>query len=198
MKTRLVAAFRSLGSRRAAALAVLLLGLVLGGQGLAIHAKAALAQVLLDRAFTQTLRTGQPVKPWPWADTWPVARIEAPRLGKAALVLEGVSGQALAFGPGHISGTPEAGRPGIAVYAAHRDTHFRFLKDLKSGDDLIVTRADGQVHRFQVGSGYVANWNASGISQQPGPPTLALTTCWPFDGVRHGDLRYVLKAQMVG
>ncbi len=87
-----------------------LLGLVLVGQGLWIHAKALLAQVLLERAFEQTLATGAPVKPWPWADTWPVARIEFPRLGKSVIVLAGSSGQALAFGPGHVEGTPDAGR----------------------------------------------------------------------------------------
>ena len=61
-----------------------LAGLVLVGQGLWIHAKALLAQVLLERAFAQTLQTGHDVKPWSWADTWPVARVELPRLGRSA------------------------------------------------------------------------------------------------------------------
>ena len=51
-----------------------LAGIVLCGEGLWIHAKAILAQVLLERAFAQTLTTGKPVKPWSWADTWPEAR----------------------------------------------------------------------------------------------------------------------------
>src|SRR5215217_9242655 len=78
---------------RLAAAALLLAGLLLFGQGLWIQAKAVLAQILLERAFAQTLATGQAVKPWPWADTWPVARLEAPRLGKSAIVLHGSSGQ---------------------------------------------------------------------------------------------------------
>src|SRR5258708_1490834 len=77
-------------------------GLVLVGQGVWMHAKALVAQVLLQRAFAQTLTTGKDVKPWSWADTWPVARIDIPRLGKSAIVLNGSSGQALAFGPGHV------------------------------------------------------------------------------------------------
>src|SRR5215470_38327 len=100
-----------------------LAGVVLCGQGLWIHAKAILAQVLLERAFAQTLATGKPVKPWSWADTWPEARIEVPRLGKSAIVLHGSSGQTLAFGPGQVERTPHAGEPGTAVYSAHRDTH---------------------------------------------------------------------------
>src|SRR5262249_41888719 len=98
-------------------IAVLLVvaGCGLIGQGLYIHAKAVLAQILLERAFAQTLATGQDVKPWSWADTWPVARVEVPRLGKSEIVLAGATGQAIAFGPGHVERTPQAGEPGTAV-----------------------------------------------------------------------------------
>src|SRR5438046_6431412 len=92
-------------------------GLVLFGQGAYIHAKALLAQVLLDRAFTETITTGRDVKPWSWADTWPVARIEVKRIGASAIVLAGSSGQTLAFGPGHIELTPDAGDRGVAGYS---------------------------------------------------------------------------------
>src|SRR5262249_16686500 len=125
-------------------------GCVLIGQGLYIHAKALLAQVLLERAFTQSLEARVPVKPWSWADTWPVARVSVPRIGKSAIVLAGSSGQALAFGPGQIERTPDAGEEGTAIYAAHRDTHFAFLKDVRVGDDILVTRRDGKTVRFPV------------------------------------------------
>src|SRR3984893_16771223 len=104
-----------------------LAGLVLFGQGAYIHAKALLAQVLLERAFAETIASGRVTKPWSWADTWPVARIEVRRLRASAIMLAGSSGQALAFGPGHVELTPNAGERGVAVYSAHRDTHFRFL-----------------------------------------------------------------------
>ncbi len=100
----------------AAAAILALLGAVLFGQGAWMHVKARLAQALLESAFGTSLATGQAVKPWSWADTWPVARIEVPRLHKSAIVLEGSSGQALAFGPGHVERTPAAGEPGTAVY----------------------------------------------------------------------------------
>src|SRR5260370_2399014 len=83
-----------------------LAGLVLFGQGIYIHAKALLAQVLLQRAFAETMAGGQPTKPWSWADTWPVARIEVKRLHASAIVLAGSSGQALALGPAHVQPTP--------------------------------------------------------------------------------------------
>src|SRR5262245_66693283 len=117
----------------AAVVALALGGLILIAQGVYIHAKAMLAQILLERAFAQAISTGAPVKPWSWADTWPVARIVVPRLGKSAIVLAGASGQALAFGPGHVARTPDAGEPGTAIYSGHRDTHFAFLGDVAVG-----------------------------------------------------------------
>lgn len=176
---------------------IVLIGLVLMGQGLWIHAKAGVAQVLLEKAFDQSVRTGQPVKPWGWADTWPVARIEVPRLHKSAIVLEGGSGQALAFGPGHLNGTPQAGDRGAAVYAAHRDTHFAFLGDVKPGDEVRVTRADGKVVSFRVTGSQVVRWNASGIDPNTEDSELVMATCWPLDGKVSGPLRYVVNARRV-
>jgi sortase A len=115
---------------RFAPLVLALAGLILFGHGAYIHAKALLAQVLLERAFAMTVATGYTTKPWSWADTWPVARIEIKRLHVGAIVLAGSSGQALAFGPGHVEQTADAGERGVTVYAAHRDTHFRFLKNV--------------------------------------------------------------------
>src|SRR5258708_22283979 len=95
-----------------------LAGLVLFGQGIYIHAKALVAQVLLQRAFAETIAGGHPVKPWSWADTWPVARIEVRRLHASAIVLAGSSGQALALRPGHVQLTAHARAPGAAGYSA--------------------------------------------------------------------------------
>src|SRR5690606_31012977 len=106
---------------------------------------------------------GKPIKPWSWADTWPVARISIPKLGASAIALAGSSGQALAFGPGHLADTPEAGEPGTAVYAAHRDTHFAILRDVAADDVIEVERADGRAFRFRVTRTSIAPWHASGI-----------------------------------
>jgi len=182
---------------RTAAALLALLGLVLVGQGIWIHAKAALAQVLLERAFAQSLATGRPVKPWSWADTWPVARIEVPRLGKSAIVLHGSSGQALAFGPGHLELSPPAGEAGTAIYAAHRDTHFAFLGDVRIGDEIRVTRQDGVQFRFRVTDSAVVRWDASGIDPLAPGRHLVLATCWPLNAATQGPLRYVVRAEIV-
>jgi sortase A len=183
--------------RRVLALSLIFAGLVMFGGGIYIHAKALLAQVLLERAFSESVATGHPVKPWPWADTWPVARIAIERIGASTIVLAGSSGQALAFGPGHVELTPDAGERGVAVYSAHRDTHFRFLKDVAVGDAITVTRVDGKTFRYRADATAVVRYDASGIDPRSGGYELMLTTCWPFDALTQGPLRYVLHATLM-
>ena len=173
-------------------------GLILFGQGAYIHAKALVAQVLLDRAFEKTIATGHPTKPWSWADTWPVARIEVKRLHASTIVLAGSSGQALAFGPGHVERTPEAGERGVAVYSAHRDTHFAFLKNVAIGDEIDVTRHDGRTFRYRVDATSVVRFDASGIDPLADGHHLVLSTCWPFDAMTQGPERYLVHATMLG
>lgn len=173
-----------------------LAGMILFGQGAYIHAKALLAQILLQRAFSETIASGRATKPWSWADTWPVARIEIKRIGASAIVLAGSSGQALAFGPGHVELTADAGERGVAVYSAHRDTHFRFLKDVRIGDEIEVTRRDGKVFRYRADSHSVVRFDQSGIDAFSDSYELVLSTCWPFDAVTPGPERYLLHATL--
>lgn len=163
-----------------------------------IPAKAALAQVLLERAFARGVATGTPQRPWPWADMTPEARLEVRRLGIDAIVLLGASGQAMAFGPGRMLATAPFGAPGTSVVAAHRDTSFRFLRRLVLGDAIEVQTARGPVLEYRVSAIRIVRADASGLDPaDPGPTgtRLALVTCYPFDGIRHGPWRYVVLAE---
>lgn len=185
-------------ARGRAPVAVPILALpILAGLGLLagaawIPAKAALAQILLERAFAASLATGRPVRPWPSADTEPVARLTLD--GRSLIVLRGGSGQALAFGPGHLAGTPEAGEPGTAVFAAHRDTQFAVLGTVEPGAVIGVTRRDGRRVRFRVTGRRIVPWDASGLDPAAPGRHLALVTCWPLDGLVQGPLRLVVEA----
>jgi sortase A len=183
--------------RRTITIILALSGLLLFGQGAYIHAKALLAQVLLQRAFAETIATGHAIKPWSWADTWPVARIEIKRLHASAIVLAGSSGQALAFGPGHVELTPDAGERGVAVYSAHRDTHFRFLKDVAIGDEIVIKRSDGKVFRFRADASSVVRFDAPGIDPLSNGYELVLSTCWPFDAMTPGPMRYLVHTTLI-
>jgi sortase A len=126
-----------------------------------------------------------------------VARIAVPRIGAQAIVLHGASGQALAFGPGHVDQTPDAGEQGVAVYSAHRDTHFRFLKNVRVGDDIRITRSDGKVFRYRVTGTAIVRYDASGIDPLAAGTRVVLSTCWPFDAVTSGPLRYLVYADLI-
>jgi sortase A len=162
-----------------------------------IPIKAELAQILLERAFTQSVASGQPVKAWSWADTWPVAKLQVERIGASAIVLKGASGEALAFGPSLLDETAGIGGRGTAVIAAHRDTHFAFLKDVQVGDVVSLTRADGLRFDYRVTGMRMADADASGIDRHAPGFQLVLSTCYPFDAVLHGKQRYLVEAEMV-
>lgn len=162
-----------------------------------IHAKALLAQVLLDRAFAATLAEGHAVKPWPWADMTPIARLEVPRLGGSAIVLGGASGQALAFGPAHVNGSALPGEPGTTVIAGHRDTHFAFLGRLQTGDEIRLTGADGRSDVYRVTHMSVADSRAGPLGLDDQARSLLLVTCYPLDARLSGPLRYLVHAEAV-
>jgi sortase A len=165
------------------------------GRGVWIQGKAILAQVLIAQAWSRTLNGEAKVKPWPWADTWPVARLVMPRLGLERYVLEGADGSAIAFGPGHAAGTAQPGAKGNSVIGGHRDTHLAFLREIRPGDALIVERPDGVRVAYRVSSAEVLDRRDVWVMEQAGSTRLTLITCYPFDALRAGGpQRYVLLA----
>ncbi len=188
--------------RKRRRIAIFCIALLLGagvastGHGLYIVAKAQLAQVLLHSAWERSRASAVPTRPWPWADTHPVARLVVPARNADLLVLAGASGRTLAFGPGHLDGSAKPGDAGNAVLTAHRDTHFRFLRDVAPGDVVMVERTDGSLHRFRVRDAYVADHRALRLPRDTAQPTLTLVTCYPFDALDPGGpLRYVVVAE---
>lgn len=166
------------------------------GQGAYVHAKAGLAQALMGRAWARTLDGERAVKPWPWADTWPVARLIVPGLEVDLFVLAGANGRAIAFGPGHAFGTPLPGETGNSVIGGHRDTHLGFLRDLEPGVEIIVERPDGARRRYRVDWMRVLDKRDVWVLENEGPTRLTLITCYPFDALRAGGpLRYVVTAR---
>jgi sortase A len=188
---------------RRAALAVILLtaGAVLVSSALYIPAKAAIAQILLERAWARAEAGETSPKPWPWADIAPIAKLDAPRLRQHAIVLEGTSGAALAFGPGHMQNSAPIGAAGTAIIAAHRDTQFRFLKELVAGDRVVAVTPEGHRTVFRVVGARIVRADASGLDPTEAGPKggrLALVTCYPFNGVLHSPWRYVVLADREG
>jgi sortase A len=186
-------------SRGALALALFALGLASLGEAARIHAKAWIGQRLIERAWTKRLRGEEAARPWPWADTWPVARIELPAHGVDLVVLAGSSGRTLAWGPGHLAGTAPVGAPGNSVVGGHRDTHFAFLRDVPLGASIRAEDVEGRVRTYRVVERFVTDEHDAAVLAPTSVATLTLVTCWPFDTpVPGGDQRYVVVAEEAG
>ncbi len=181
--------------RRALGLFFIALALALFGESLWILAKAQLAQLLLRRAWEQRVAGAADPKPWPWADTWPVALLRAPRLGEHYFVLAGASGRNMAFGPTHVGSSDALGGASNAVVSGHRDTHFAFLEHLTPGDELVIDTPDSKRHRYRVETTHVVDENDLWVLEPTDAKMLTLVTCFPFDAVvPGGPERYVVRA----
>lgn len=181
-------------SRGVATAALALLGLTLIAQGAWIPAKAWLAQELIAHAW-QRARSGEiEPKPWPWADTWPVAQLHRPGSATPLYVLAGASGQSMAFGPAHVTASAPVGLPDNVALAGHRDTHFAFLRALAPGDRLRLETLDG-TRDYVVTHAEIVHESRVDLIERTGRSELTLITCHPFDAiVPGGPERYVVHA----
>jgi sortase A len=175
--------------------ALVLLGLWQTGSGGWIYMKAQLAQVLLQGAWAGTLAGQQDVRPWPWADTWPIARLVVQNLGIDQIVLEGAYGRTLAFGPGHVESTGPLEGSDNFILTDHRDTHFQFLGQLRAGETILLQARTGTWHRFTVRDLQIVDSRTASIRTDEDGRHLTLITCYPFQTLTpHTPFRYVVTA----
>ena len=165
-----------------------------------IQGKAIIAQQLLNYSWNQALDDlsndikPKPHIPWPWADTWPVAKLIVPQHHVEQIVLAGDSGSSLAFGPGHSFASATPNSTGTTVISAHRDTHFQFLKDIKINETFYLQTAD-KTTRYHVYDLQVVDSRTYTIQANNDNQTLVLVTCYPFDALTAGgSLRYLVFA----
>ena len=178
---------------------ILMLGTYQFSGGLYIFAKAELAQYLIAHAWHRNLESAQHHKPWPWADTHPVAELIIN--DENWYVLAGASGRNLAFAPTHVSSTPEPGEKGNSVIVGHRDTQFNSLKRLQKGD-LIEVKTKHKRQQFKVTMLRIADYsqleylhNNNNNTFDVDQSSLTLITCYPFDSVLPNPIhRYIVRA----
>ncbi len=177
---------------------LLCLGFWQFGQGAYIPAKAWVAQDLMQRAWRRAEGGEDQAAPWPWADTYPIARMSAKGGDIDLIVLEGGSGRTLAFAPGHLSASVLPGETGNTVIAGHRDTHFQFLQYMKKGESILFETTAGKKHLYQVTGIDVVDSRRGSLVLDTESPMLSLVTCYPFSAYEPGSpMRYVVTATMI-
>jgi sortase A len=181
----------------ATGLALTLAGALLSGRALYLHAKGALAHALIRRAWQQAVATGHPQRPWPWADTVPIARLRVPSAGIDAIVLEGASPRVLAFGPARMMNGAAPGEPGNLVLAGHRTTDFLPLQKVTGDDVLLLEWMEGgrlRSRRYRVDGLEVRRPQDTSALRPTPEDRLTLITCYPFGRSARSPLRYVVRA----
>jgi sortase A len=138
-----------------------------------------------------------------------LGRVEIGRLNLSAIVREGVDTKTLSVAVGHVPATTLPGQPGNFVIAAHRDTLFRALKDIKKDDLVTMQTATGSSYTYRVVATKIVKptdvsvLGADGgglidVKDSNAPPRLlTMITCYPFYYVGAAPKRFIVEAELV-
>jgi len=186
--------------RRFSILLLVVLLLVGGGyfsyQGLKIEIKSKVAQVLLQRAWHLTLRTGKKYRPWSSFDGVPIMRLTIPQHNINQIILKGTSGQALAFGPSFHEESFLPQDEKVTIISSHRDSHGNYIKKLKLGEKIKLQDEKGNWHTYIINEFFTINVKKETFVITTDEQRLLLVTCFPFNSLQSGTpFRYVVSAK---
>lgn len=122
-----------------------------------------------------------------------LGRVEIPRLGLRAVFHEGIDEATLLRAVGHIPGTAFPGLAGTVGLAAHRDSYFRPLKDVRVGDELFVTTPLGRI-RYVVRETWIVEPDDTWVLDPTRHESVTLVTCYPFRYIGLAPQRFVVRA----
>ena len=159
--------------------------------------KAVLEALRADAAASGQLVSASQTSHSKVANNVLLGLIEIPRLDTASIVEEGVETSTLWKAVGHIPGTALPGERGNAVLAAHRDTYFSGLGDLKVGD-LVSFKSPTATYSYRVESTRIVEPDDGSVLSGSKEPILTLVTCYPFQYIGTAPQRYVVTAREEG
>ena len=186
---------------------LLVIGIACIGYYVYVSAEAALYQAYETRELDAIL-TSLPSPPTEGTSPTPtvtsrkilkagaaVGRIEIPRLGVSAVVRAGSDARTLRLAVGHIPGTALPGERGNVGLAAHRDTFFRRLGEIRADDEVRLVTAEG-TFIYRVQGTQVVNPSDVWVLDSTDAPALTLVTCYPFTYVGSAPRRFIVRAQL--
>ncbi|MBA6371661.1 class GN sortase [Colwellia sp. BRX8-4] len=177
---------------------LLIIGSLLCLQASWLPTKAWLSQQLINYSWHQTLALQQRIKPWPWADTYPIAELSFKRLAKSLVILNGGDPTTLAFSAGAIAPFNQVSRAQPFVVAGHRDSHFSFLNEVDMKDIISLTDRYGQSQLYQVEAINIVDASTGQMPLLADDSSLILITCYPFNNSSsNSNERYVITAKLL-
>ena len=161
-----------------------------------IEIKAKVAQVLLKHSWKKTLISGKFHQPWSSFDGNPILLLHIPKFEIIQVVLQGTSGQALAFGPAFHEESFLPFEKGTTVISTHRDSHGLFIKKLFKGDLIKLQDQYKKWHSYTVDDLFILNVKKDTIALRVYNERLIIITCYPFEALSAGTpYRYVVSAK---
>jgi len=182
---------------------LLVLGIASLGYYAYVSAEATLYQAFEDRELDAILASGPPPRILP--DRIPVSRapapgsaigrIEIPRLGVSAIIRAGSDSRTLRLAVGYIPGTALPGQRGNTGLAAHRDTFFRRLRDIRADDEIRIVTADATFD-YEVERTRIVQPTDVWVLNPTPQAALTLVTCYPFNYVGSAPQRFIVRASL--
>ena len=171
-------------------------GCVLLGYGAFVYVSAQLAQNQGYRALEHEVPSENSAASIDHPEGSLVGRVEIPRIHLSAIVFEGTSDSTLERGVGHMSGSGTPGERGNIVFAGHRDTFFRGLRNVKKGDEIDITGTQGHF-RYRVDSLFIVDPDQVEVLRPSSGEKLTLITCYPFSYFGSAPQRYIVRAERI-
>jgi len=125
----------------------------------------------------------------------PLAVLRFERLKLRVPVFAGTDDWTLNRGAGWIVGTTRPGAAGNVGIAAHRDSFFRVLKDIRSGDALELI-SGARTATYAVSQVEIVDPDDVSVLRPNGESSLTLVTCYPFYFVGPAPRRFVVHATL--
>ncbi|MDB4087651.1 sortase [Amylibacter sp.] len=157
--------------------------------------KAIIGQHYLEVAWQDSLKKNKLSKPWKSADFYMIGELTIPKLKISRVILNSVSGEALAWSIGRVDNVGSSSSSGPIILAGHRDSHMQFMSKLNVGDKIELMMTDGVLKTYEISKTVIAERpELKTFTHKIKMNSLVLTTCWPFNSSKQGTKRYLIIA----
>ena len=122
----------------------------------------------------------------------PMAVLNIPAVGIEVPVFNSTGKLILNRGAGHVEGTSPPGASGNIGIAGHRDTFFRELEDIQTGDSIVLRTHNGS-QLFRVSEISIVDPLDLSVLDPTDETVLTLVTCYPFNYIGFAPERFIVR-----